>query len=197
MKLLIASNNKGKVREFQTMLGEYFEEVVTPAVLGIKLDVEENGSTFMENALIKARAFQELTGLDTLADDSGLCVDALGGAPGVYSARYAGGHGDDEANNRLLLKNLEDVPEGQRSGRFVAALALVRNDGSTITAEAAAEGSILFAPRGENGFGYDPLFYTEVYNKSFAELTDEEKNAISHRGEAIKKLRAELEKLND
>ena len=197
MKLLIASNNKGKVREFQTMLGEYFEEVETPAVLGIKLDVEENGSTFMENALIKARAFQELTGLDTLADDSGLCVDALGGAPGVYSARYAGGHGDDEANNRLLLKNLEDVPEGQRSGRFVAALALVRNDGSTITAEAAAEGSILFAPRGENGFGYDPLFYTEVYNKSFAELTDEEKNAISHRGEAIKKLRAELEKLND
>jgi XTP/dITP diphosphohydrolase len=192
LKLLIASNNEGKLREFSQMLGDLFTDIVTPKMLGLDLEVEEDGETFMDNAIKKARAFHEATGLCAIADDSGLCVDALFGAPGVFSARYAGEHGDDAANNALILKNLQDVPDERRTARFVAAIAYVGGDGALLRAQASSEGRILRAPAGENGFGYDPLFYTDIYKKSYAELTADEKNAISHRGKALALLRARL-----
>jgi XTP/dITP diphosphohydrolase len=193
MKLLIASNNAGKLREFSQILGDLFMEVVTPKMIGLELEVEENGETFAQNALKKAKAFARASGLSAIADDSGLCVDALFGAPGVYSARYAGGHGDDAQNNRLLLDKLEHVPMEKRTARFVASIAFVGEDGTVLTSEASSEGKILFAPEGHNGFGYDPLFYTEVYAKSYAQLTGEQKNAISHRGKALAMMREMLE----
>ena len=193
MKLLIASNNAGKLREFSQILGDLFMEIVTPKMIGLSLDVEEDGNTFAENALKKATAFAKASGLSAIADDSGLCVDALLGAPGVYSARYAGGHGDDGANNRLLLENIKNVPEEKRTARFVASIAFVGEDGTVLASEASSEGRILFAPVGENGFGYDPLFYTDIYQKSYAQLSADEKNAISHRGKALALLRRQLE----
>ncbi|MBQ9777693.1 MAG: RdgB/HAM1 family non-canonical purine NTP pyrophosphatase, partial [Clostridia bacterium] len=147
--------------------------------------------TFYENALIKAKTVSEALGCDALADDSGLCVEALNGDPGVYSARYAGAHGDDAANNALLLKNLEG--ERNRAAAFVCSLALVFPDGSApIRANGAVEGEILVSPRGEGGFGYDPLFWYDPLGKTLAELTTDEKNAISHRGAAVRQLAARL-----
>ncbi len=193
MKLLIASNNAGKLREFSQILGDLFMEIVTPKMIGLTLDVEEDGKTFAENALKKAEAFAKASGISAIADDSGLCVDALDGAPGVFSARYAGGHGDDESNNRLLLENIKDVPERLRSAQFVSSIAFVGEDGTVLTSEAKSCGRILSAPVGENGFGYDPLFFTDVYGKSYAQLTSDEKNAISHRGKALALMRRQLE----
>lgn len=196
MKLLIASNNKGKLKEIKEILGGFYEQIVTPAKLGLTLDVEETGQTFLDNARLKAHAFAKAAHMDALADDSGLCVDALNGAPGVYSARYAGAHGDDAANNALLLKNMEQVVDGQRGARFVCCVVLASPDGTELYAEGDSAGEILRVPRGRGGFGYDPLFFVPRFQKTYAELTAEEKNGISHRAQALSKLKRKWETLH-
>ncbi|MBQ9802518.1 MAG: XTP/dITP diphosphatase [Clostridia bacterium] len=187
LTVVLASRNRGKLAELQRLLGAELGEVIDLRSLddiGFVGDIEENGATFAENALIKARAIAS-RGFVALADDSGLCVNALGGAPGVYSARYAGAHGDDAANNALLLQNLAN--EQDRTAAFVCTFACAFPDGrEPIVAEGRVEGEILHAPRGCGGFGYDPLFYYPPFGKTFAELTGEEKNAISHRGAAVR-----------
>ncbi len=189
--VVLASRNRGKLAELQKLLTEQLGDMIELRSLddaGILGEIEENGTTFAENALIKARA-AAASGHIGLADDSGLAVDALGGAPGVYSARYAGDHGNDAANNALLLQNLAAAED--RAAAFVCALACVFPDGSApITAEGRVEGEILHAPRGEGGFGYDPLFYHAPTGKTMAEMTAEEKNAISHRGDAVRQFAA-------
>lgn len=190
MKLVIASNNKNKIREIKTMIGDFFAEVYTLSDLNIDVDVEETGSTFFENAMIKAKAISELTNMCALADDSGLCVNALDGAPGIYSARYAGEEHDDKANNDLLLHNLADKPD--RTAYFVSTVVLYYPDGSYVEAEGRTQGEILFAPEGHNGFGFDPLFYSYDLKKSFAVATPEEKNSVSHRGRALAALKQKL-----
>ena len=188
MKIVLASRNKKKIKELQALLGEYIEgiEILSLDDVGIYGEIEENGESFEENALIKASAAAK-SGYIGVGDDSGLAVDALGGAPGIYSARYSGEHGDDAANNELLLKNLEGVEE--RSARFVSAIACVFPDGSEpICVRGTAEGEILRDYRGQGGFGYDPLFYFPSLEKTFGELTAEEKNKVSHRSVAIKRL---------
>lgn len=192
MKIVLASRNKKKIAELQTLLGEYIEgiEILSLDDVGILGEIEENGNSFSENALIKARAAAS-SGYIGIGDDSGLEVDALGGAPGIYSARYAGGHGDDEANNQLLLKNLEDKTD--RSARFICALACVYPDGrEDICVIGKAEGEIISEYRGEGGFGYDPLFYFPPLGKTFGELSAEEKNRVSHRSDAIRKMAEKL-----
>lgn len=192
MKIVLASRNKKKIAELQTLLGEYIEgiEILSLDDVGILGEIEENGNSFSENALIKARAAAS-SGYIGIGDDSGLEVDALGGAPGIYSARYAGGHGDDEANNQLLLKNLEDKTD--RSARFVCALACVYPDGrEDICVIGKAEGEIISEYRGAGGFGYDPLFYFPPLGKTFGELSAEEKNRVSHRSDAIRKMAEKL-----
>lgn len=193
MRILIATHNKHKLSEMARILEPMGYEVVTDTDLGFTLtEAEENGSTFLENARIKAESGCKESGLPCIADDSGLCVDALGGEPGVFSARYSGEHGDDKGNNEKLLFNLKDVPDENRTARFVCAICVSFPDGSEITAEGACEGKIGYEYRGNNGFGYDPLFM--VGDKSFAELSAEEKDAISHRGNALKKLERLLSK---
>ena len=195
MKIVLASRNKKKIAELQTLLGEYIEgiEILSLDDVGIHGEIEEDGNSFTENALIKARA-AAMSGYVGIGDDSGLEVNALGGAPGIYSARYAGGHGDDAANNELLLKNLED--KSDRSARFVCALACVfPDDREDICVIGKAEGEIISEYRGEGGFGYDPLFYFPPLGKTFGELSAEEKNKISHRSDAIRKMAAELGKM--
>ncbi len=192
MKIVLASRNKKKIAELQSLLGEYIEgvEILSLDDVGICGEIEENGSSFSENALIKART-AATSGYIGVGDDSGLEVTALGGAPGIYSARYAGEHGDDEANNELLLKNLDGALD--RSARFVCALACVFPDGEdSICVMGEACGEILPEYKGTGGFGYDPLFYFPPLSKTFGELTAEEKNKISHRSNAIKKLACEL-----
>ena len=181
-KLIVASNNKNKLREFEAILGGRYR-IISMREAGIDADIDETGTTFEENALIKARYVMEKTGCAAIADDSGLEVDALGGAPGVYSARYCGRHGDDEANNDLLLERLADVP-APRTARYVAAIALVRPGREPIVRRGACEGEILTARRGCGGFGYDPLFLCET-GETFAEISMEDKNAISHRRRGI------------
>ena len=181
-KLIVASNNKNKLKEFGAILGSRYE-IVSMRDAGVDTDIEENGTTFEENALIKAEYVAKVTGCAAIADDSGLEVDALGGAPGVYSARYCGRHGDDEANNDLLLENLKNVP-APRTGRYVAAIALVRPGKDAIVRRGTCDGEILFERRGTGGFGYDPLFVCET-GETFAEVSAETKNAISHRKRGI------------
>lgn len=190
MKIAIATNNPGKLREIRAILGGFFDEALSLSDLGIDIDIEETGTTLTENALIKARTIRDLTGLPALADDSGLMVDALGGAPGVYSARYAGEEHDDKKNNALLLKNLEGKP---RDAKFCSVIALCYPDGRELTAEGSVEGTILEEERGTGGFGYDPLFFSPELGKTFAEATPEQKNSVSHRSRA---LRAMLELLS-
>ena len=188
MKIVLASRNKHKISELQTLLGKYIEgiEILSLDDAGIYGEIEENGNSFSENALIKAKA-AAVSGYIGIGDDSGLEVTALGGAPGIYSARYAGGHGDDAANNELLLKNLVGVSD--RSARFVCALACVFPDGrESLCVLGEAKGEIISEYRGTGGFGYDPLFYFPPLEKTFGELTAEEKNKVSHRSDAIKKL---------
>ena len=185
MKFVLASHNKGKIKEMQEVLGELGVEVVTPGELGITVDVEETGTTFAENAALKARAIRDASGLPAIADDSGLCVNWLSGAPGVYSARYAGEHGNDEKNNELLLENLSDVPADKRTARFVSTVCCCFPDGRHMTVRGECEGKIAFEPKGEGGFGYDPVFYLPELEKTYAELAPEEKNAISHRARAL------------
>ena len=185
MKLVLASKNPHKLLEMQTILGQLGLEVVLERDVGVDVDVEETGTTFEENALLKARAVMEASGMAAIADDSGLMVDALNGAPGVYSARY-GGLDSDPARTALLLHNLEGVPEERRTARFVSAIACVLPDGRVVTARGVCEGRILFETRGSNGFGYDPVFYVPQLGKTFAEADGSEKNAVSHRGNALK-----------
>ena len=187
--LVLASGNAGKVREFQALVGAAWR--VRPQSEFAVVPVEETGSTFFANALLKARHAAQCTGLPALADDSGLEVDALGGAPGVWSARYAGPEADDAANNVKLLAALSGIPEAQRTARFRCVLVWLSGprDESPLTAEGVWEGRILTAPRGLGGFGYDPLFLDPGTGLTAAELTDDAKNARSHRGRALLSLR--------
>lgn len=191
-KIILASNNKGKIREFNTMLSNIYK-VVSMSDMGVE-EVPEIGLTFVENALIKARNASAQSGLPALADDSGIVVDALNGEPGIYSARYAGNHGDDEANTQKILDEMADVPDGQRSARFWCAIVFVEhaNDPAPIIVQRGWEGEILHEKVGENGFGYDPIFYVPTHKKASAELSPEQKNNISHRGKALKALLKEL-----
>ena len=191
-RLVLASNNFGKLRELKAILGDIFD-VYSMREMGINVDVEENGETFEENALIKAEALMKLTGCATLSDDSGLCVDALGGRPGVHSARYCGVHGDDEANNQLLLRELENTPDEERTAHYGAAVALCRPGHAPIITYGKCEGRILRTYRGEGGFGYDPLFYSDDLGMTFAEADPDVKNGVSHRARAIRLLLDKLE----
>lgn len=190
-ELVLASNNKGKLAELQAMLGNSIK--VRPQSDFTDIEAEETGLTFVENALIKARHAARASGLPALADDSGLAVDALGGAPGIYSARYAGGAGD-AANNAKLLEALKDVPDAERGAQFICALALLRHaeDPIPLICEGAWEGRILHAASGEHGFGYDPLFWVPERDCSSAELSPQEKNQLSHRARAMALLKARL-----
>ncbi|OWL88049.1 RdgB/HAM1 family non-canonical purine NTP pyrophosphatase [Halopseudomonas aestusnigri] len=190
-ELVLASNNKGKLAELQAMLGDSI--TVRPQSDFTDIEAEETGLTFVENALIKARHAARISGLPALADDSGLAVDALGGAPGIYSARYAGG-GGDAANNAKLLDALKDVPDAERGAQFICALALLRHaeDPIPVICEGAWQGRILHAPSGEHGFGYDPLFWVPERDCSSAELSPQEKNQLSHRARAMALLKARL-----
>lgn len=193
MKLVLASSNAGKLAELRDLLGDARIELHAQSEFGVE-DAEETGHTFVENALLKARHAARATGLPALGDDSGLCVDALDGAPGLYSARYAGGHGDSAANIAKLLAALRDVPEAARTARFVCVLAVLRHaeDPQPLIAEGVWEGRILDAPRGSGGFGYDPVFFDPARAMGAAELDAALKNRISHRGIALARLRDAL-----
>ena len=189
MKLLIASNNAHKIQEIREILSGVFPEIYSLKDAGLSIDVVEDGSTFEENAIKKAETVLRESGWDAaLADDSGLAVDALGGAPGIYSARYAGEQHCDADNNAKLMRDMENVPDNQRTCRFVSTVALARRGRETICVRGTAEGLLLRAPRGENGFGYDPYFLYPPLKKSFAELSAKEKNAVSHRRHALEAL---------
>jgi XTP/dITP diphosphohydrolase len=193
MKLVLASSNRGKLAELRDLLGDADIDLHAQSEFGVE-DAEETGLTFLENAILKARHAARATGLPSLGDDSGLCVDALNGAPGLYSARYSGVHGDAAANIAKLLGALRDVPEAQRSARFVCVLALLRHadDPQPLIAQGVWEGHILSAPRGEGGFGYDPVFFDPERGMGAAELEAFVKNRISHRGCALAQLRESL-----
>ena len=195
MKIVLASRNKHKIGELQALMSKYIDpvEILSLDDVGIFGEIEENGESFAENALIKARA-AAASGYIGVGDDSGLAVRALDGAPGIYSARYAGGHGNDAANNALLLKNLSDKDD--KYAEFVCSVALVFPDGrQPIAVEGRTGGIILDTPRGDGGFGYDPLFYYEPFGKTFSEMTPEEKNSISHRGKAIEVLAQKIKEI--
>ena len=193
MKLIIASNNAHKLIEIRAILGDRFSEILSMREAGIEHETVEDGQTFLENAAKKAREIAAISGCCALADDSGLCVDALGGAPGIFSARYCGVHGDDAGNNRKLLEVLRDVPDEERGAHFTCAIVLARPDGSEVAAEGHFYGRIARGESGVNGFGYDPLFYLPEYGCTSAELTPEEKNRISHRSQALHRLVEKLE----
>ena len=190
MKLIIASNNAHKIKEIKEILGPRFDGILSLREAGIDHETVEDGTTFMENAVKKAREIAEISGTASLADDSGITAHALGDEPGIYSARYAGVHGDDEANNAYLLKRLSDKED--KSAHYTCAMALAYPDGGLITAEGYMYGSITEDRRGTHGFGYDPYFVPDGESRTVAEMSDEEKNAISHRSHALALL---LEKL--
>jgi len=192
VKILIATNNKGKLREIREILSTSQIEAVSLSQADVSGDPIEDADTFLGNAIIKARYFAKLTGMPAIADDSGLCVDALNGAPGVKSARFAGENATDKANNALMLKKLETVDDALRTAHFECVMVCVGPDDKLISAQGKSEGVILRAPRGENGFGYDPLFLVPKLGKTFAELEPTVKHSISHRGRALKKLAARL-----
>lgn len=191
MKLILASNNQHKLKEIREILGGHFDEILTLREAGIEHETVEDGETFLENAAKKAREIAEISGCCALADDSGICVDALGGAPGVHSARFSGVHGDDRANNELLLQKMQGVED--RSAHFTCAVVLARPDGTQLSAEGYFYGQIAKEEAGSNGFGYDPLFYLPERGCTSAQLSAEEKNSISHRGKALRALLKELE----
>ena len=190
MKAVLASNNKKKMVEMRAILGELGVEVLSQADVGVSIEPEENGTTFEENSRIKAVAIMEATGLPAIADDSGLCVDWLQGAPGIYSARY-GGVATDEDRYRLLLENMRGALN--RAAHFHASIVCCFPNGDTITAEGDCFGTLAYAPSGEGGFGYDPIFFVPEKRKTFSQLTAEEKNEISHRGVALRDFAAKLE----
>ncbi len=195
MTFILASNNENKLAELRRILLPLGLNVISAkeATAG-ELEVEETGETFEENARLKAMAFMEETGLAAIGDDSGLMVDALDGAPGIYSARYAGEGAPNDARIAKLLANLQGVPEEKRTAKFVSAICCMFPDGREVTVRGECHGRIGFAPVGENGFGYDPVFISES-GKTFAQLTSAEKDKISHRGNALRKLRAALEEI--
>ena len=187
MKVVLASKNRHKLVEISKITEQFDMELVLQSDLGVDIDVEENGTTFEENSFIKAEAVMKATGLPALADDSGIAVDALNGEPGIYSARYGFDDSlDDWGRLELLLKNTEHVPDGQRQAQFVCVITMVTPDGKTIQARGEIHGELLRAPVGENGFGYDPIFYYPPFGKTTAELSPEEKNQVSHRGNALR-----------
>ena len=189
MRVVLASKNKHKLVEISKITEKFGFELVLQSELGVDIDVEETGTTFEENSLLKAEAVMKATGLPALADDSGIAVDALNGEPGIYSARYGFDESlDDWGRLLLLLKNTEHVPDGQRQAQFVCVITMVTPEGQTIQARGEIHGELLRAPVGENGFGYDPLFYYEPLNKTFAELSADEKNSLSHRKNALSAL---------
>lgn len=192
MKLIIASNNKHKIYEIKKILGDRFDEILSLREAGIDHETVEDGTTFLENATKKAREIAEISGEASLADDSGICADALDGAPGIFSARYSGEHGNDAENNRLLVENLRDKPS--KKAHYTAAVALVFPDGRLVSAEGHLYGEIIEEPRGGGGFGYDPHFVPDGESRTVAEMTDDEKNEISHRKKALEAL---LKKLSD
>lgn len=196
-RIVLASSNRGKLVEFGELFADSGLDVVAQASLGVE-DAEETGLTFVENALLKARHAARSTGLPALADDSGLCVEHLHHAPGLYSARYSGGHGDDAANNAKLLRELDGVPTAQRGAFFICVLALLQHpeDPAPLIAEARWHGRILETPRGSHGFGYNPIFLPEGYEVSVAEMDTALKNRLSHRGQALAQLRLRLAELH-
>ena len=192
MKLIIASNNAHKIREIKQILGDRFEEIFSLKEAQIDHETVEDGVTFLENARKKATEIAEISGCCALADDSGICAHALNNEPGVYSARYSGQHGDDEANNRLLIKNLRD--KADKSAHYSCAIVLAYPDGSTVSAEGEMHGQVIDTPKGENGFGYDPIFFLPEYGMTSAEISPQEKNRISHRAKALNALVEKLDK---
>lgn len=189
MKMVLASKNPHKLAEIQKIVERFDIQLVLESELGVDIDVEETGTTFEENSLLKAKAVMEATGLPALADDSGIAVDALNGAPGVYSARYGFDDSlDDWGRLQLLLKNTENVPDGQRQAQFVCVITLMTPDGQVIQARGEVHGELLRTPAGTGGFGYDPIFYYPPLGKTLAEVAPEEKNQVSHRARALKVL---------
>ena len=187
MKVVLASKNRHKLEEISKITEKFDMELVLQSDLGVDIDVEETGTTFEENSFIKAEAVMKATGLPALADDSGIAVDALNGEPGIYSARYGFDESlDDWGRLELLLKNTEHVPDGQRQAQFVCVITMVTPDGQTIQARGEIHGELTREPAGENGFGYDPIFYYPPLGKTTAELSPEEKNVVSHRGNALR-----------
>ena len=191
MKLVLASKNKKKLVEMNAILNQLGIEVCSEAEAGVDIDVEETGTTFEENSLLKAKAVMEASGLPAIADDSGLCVACLNEAPGVYSARYGGEGLDDVGRYRLLLANMQGQTD--RSAKFVSVITCCFPNGDVLTARGECPGTIAFAPMGEGGFGYDPVFFIPGMKKTFAQLSAQEKNAISHRGKALEVFKEKLE----
>ena len=190
-KFVLATHNPGKLKEMGAILAQFGVEVVSPRDLGLTVDVEETGTTFAENAMPKAKAICAAAKLPAIADDSGLCVDALNGGPGVYSARYGGEGLDDKGRYMLLLNSLRG--QSTRTAHFTCAIACAFPNGDTLTAEGRCDGTIAYAPMGEGGFGYDPVFFVPELKKTFGQLTAEEKSAISHRGRALESFIGKLE----
>lgn len=193
-KIVFASNNDGKIKEIREILKDFDAQILTMKEAGADIEIEENGTTFEENALIKARAVMQITGEITMADDSGLEIDYLNGEPGVYSARYMGHDTPYDIKNNAIIERMKNASGNDRSARFVCAIAAVFPDGKEFVEKGTMEGVIGEKPMGENGFGYDPILFLPQYNKSSAQLTPEEKNRISHRGEALSKMKAAIEK---
>lgn len=191
MKFVLASKNPHKITELQAILDDLGVEVVLESDVGIDLEVEETGETFEENAALKAAAVMRASGLPAIADDSGLCVDALGGAPGVFSARYGGEGLDDVDRYELVLSGLRGQLD--RRAKFVSCICCAFPNGDVLTARGECPGSIAYAPQGENGFGYDPVFFVPALRKTYAQMTAEEKNQVSHRGKALERFKVELE----
>ena len=187
MKVVLASKNQHKLKEISKITEKFGIELVLQSELGVDIDVEETGTTFEENSFLKANAVMQATGLSALADDSGIAVDALNGEPGIYSARYGFDDSlDDWGRLQLLLKNTEHVPDGKRQAQFVCVITMVTPEGGVIQARGEVHGELLRAPAGEGGFGYDPIFYYPPYGKSLAQVSAEQKNAVSHRANALK-----------
>lgn len=195
MRIIFATGNEGKMREIRMIMGDLGLEILSMKEAGISAEIEENGSTFEENALLKANGIAALCQDIVLADDSGLEIDALHKEPGIYSARYMGEETSYHVKNANLIQRLEGVADEARTARFVCAIAAVLPDGTELTTKATMEGRIGYEERGENGFGYDPIFYLPDYNKTTAELTAEEKNVLSHRGKALRLMKEQLKEL--
>ena len=197
MKVVLASKNPHKLEEISKITEQFGIELILQSQLGVDIEVEETGTTFEENSLIKAKAVMEATGLPAIADDSGIAVDALNGEPGIYSARYGFDDTlDDWGRLQLLLKNMENVPDGQRQGKFVCVITFITPDGETIQARGEVHGEILRQAHGKNGFGYDPIFYYPPFGKTLAQIPAEDKNRVSHRGQALKILNEKLKEKN-
>mgnify|MGYP001015512121 CR=1 FL=1 len=190
MRIIAATQNKHKIREMEAITTDFGMEILTQEEAGLPaVEIEETGATFEENSALKARTICSMSGLPAIADDSGLSVDILNGAPGIYSARYAGPAADDAANNAKLLAAMADVPAPKRTGRYVSVITLAYPDGRLLTARGECAGTLLTAPRGSGGFGYDPLFVPDGTEMTFAEMSAEQKNRISHRARALARLR--------